>query len=162
MARVTKTTAKSNKVLTTDASLENERIEMVPEQMKLKGSMKVAVSCGRMTIHLFNHFPLTQCLEMICYLPLLLLCYLLAHFLLFKQMGRIYLRWVSEISLRCACLLMWRLANDVTVKEFQQKIRDGQKDNEELTSKLAKKERECEVKVEEQVNIPVWVDGPIS
>lgn len=41
------------------------------------------------------------------------------------------------------------------MKEFQQKIRDGQKDNEELTSKLAKKERECEVKVEEQVNIPV-------
>lgn len=46
---------------------------------------------------------------------------------------------------------MLRLANDSTVKEFQQKIRDAQKENEELTSKLAKKERECEVKTEEQV-----------
>jgi len=46
---------------------------------------------------------------------------------------------------------MWRLANDSTVKEFQQKIRDAQKENEELASKLAKKERECEVKMEEQV-----------
>jgi len=46
---------------------------------------------------------------------------------------------------------MWRLANDATVKEFQQKIRDAQKENEELASKLAKKERECEVKMEEQV-----------
>jgi len=53
------------------------------------------------------------------------------------------------------------LANDATVKEFQQKIRDGQKENEDLASKLAKKERECEVKMEEQVNIFVilgdWV-----
>jgi len=46
---------------------------------------------------------------------------------------------------------MWRLANDSTVKEFQQKIREAQKENDELTSKLAKKERECEVKTEEQV-----------
>jgi len=53
------------------------------------------------------------------------------------------------------------LANDATVKEFQQKIRDAQKENEDLASKLAKKERECEVKMEEQVNIFVilgdWV-----
>jgi len=46
---------------------------------------------------------------------------------------------------------MYRLASDSAVKEFQQKIRDGQKENEELTSRLAKKERECEVKTEEQV-----------
>jgi len=44
------------------------------------------------------------------------------------------------------------LANDSTVKEFQQKIRDAQKENEELTSKLAKKECECDVKVKEQVH----------
>jgi len=42
------------------------------------------------------------------------------------------------------------------VKEFQQKIRDAQKENEELTSRLAKKERECEVKIEEQVNLYVF------
>ena len=49
---------------------------------------------------------------------------------------------------------MERLANDSTVKEFQQKIRDAQKENEELASRLGKKERECEVKAEEQVTLP--------
>jgi len=39
------------------------------------------------------------------------------------------------------------------MKECQQKIRDAQKENDELTAKLAKKERECEVKTEEQVNV---------
>ena len=39
------------------------------------------------------------------------------------------------------------------MKELHQKIRDAQKENDELTSKLAKKERECEVKMEEQVNV---------
>jgi len=39
------------------------------------------------------------------------------------------------------------------VKEFQQKIRDAQKENEDLSSRLAKKERECEVKTEEQVGL---------
>jgi len=53
------------------------------------------------------------------------------------------------------CIHIFRLANDSTVKEFQQKIRDTQKENEELTSKLAKKERECEVKIEEQVSVSV-------
>jgi len=43
------------------------------------------------------------------------------------------------------------------VKEFQQRIRDAQKENEELTSRLAKKERECEVKMEEQVNTSVLI-----
>ena len=56
-----------------------------------------------------------------------------------------------EWQYSCNAWLTWRLANDSTVKEFQQKIRDAQKENEELTSKLAKKERECEVKTEEQV-----------
>jgi len=47
------------------------------------------------------------------------------------------------------------LASDATMKELHQKIRDAQKENDELTSKLAKKERECEVKMEEQVNVYV-------
>ena len=51
------------------------------------------------------------------------------------------------------------MANDATVKEFQQKIRDAQKENEDLTSKLAKKERECEVKMEEQVSVSVIIGG---
>jgi len=45
-----------------------------------------------------------------------------------------------------------RLANESTMKEFHQKIRDVQKENDDLQSKLAKKERECEVKLEEKVS----------
>ena len=37
------------------------------------------------------------------------------------------------------------------MKEIHQKIREVQKENDELASRLAKKERECEVKVEEKV-----------
>ena len=47
--------------------------------------------------------------------------------------------------------LPFRLANENEIKEFQTKIREVQKENDELASKLAKKERECEVKDEEQV-----------
>lgn len=38
------------------------------------------------------------------------------------------------------------------MKELHQKIRDVQKENDELLSKLAKKERECDVKTEEKVS----------
>ncbi len=43
------------------------------------------------------------------------------------------------------------MANENEIKEFQTKIREVQKENDELASKLAKKERECEIKDEEQV-----------
>ena len=44
-----------------------------------------------------------------------------------------------------------RLASDTATKEANQKIREVQKENDELASKLAKKEHECEVKAEEKV-----------
>ena len=37
------------------------------------------------------------------------------------------------------------------MKEFHHKIREMQKENDDLLSKIAKKERECEVKLEEKV-----------
>lgn len=37
------------------------------------------------------------------------------------------------------------------MKEVHLKIREVQKENDDLLSKLAKKERECEVKIEEKV-----------
>lgn len=44
-----------------------------------------------------------------------------------------------------------RLANEMAMKEVHQKIRDVQKENDELVAKLAKRDRECEVKSEEKV-----------
>lgn len=46
-----------------------------------------------------------------------------------------------------------RLANEMAMKEVHQKIRDAQKENDELVAKLAKRDRECEVKAEEKVFI---------
>ena len=46
---------------------------------------------------------------------------------------------------------MFRLANENAIKEIQNKMRDIQKENDELASSLKKKERECEVKIEETV-----------
>ena len=48
--------------------------------------------------------------------------------------------------------LSFRLANENEIKEFQTKMREVQKENDDLASKLAKKERECEIKEEEQVH----------
>ena len=45
------------------------------------------------------------------------------------------------------------------MKEFHQKIRDVQKENDDLQSKLSKKERECEVKIEEKVRTDVNAVG---
>ena len=49
---------------------------------------------------------------------------------------------------------MWhsRLANENAFKEVQQKMREVQKENDDLLSSLSKKERECEVKAEETVS----------
>ena len=50
--------------------------------------------------------------------------------------------------------LFWqffRLANESAVKDIQQKLRDVQKENDEINSRLTKKERECDVKTEEKV-----------
>ena len=37
------------------------------------------------------------------------------------------------------------------MKDIQQKLRDVQKENDEINSRLTKKERECDVKTEEKV-----------
>ena len=44
-----------------------------------------------------------------------------------------------------------RLANENTMKEVSQKMREIHKESDELAAKLAKKERECEAKAEEKV-----------
>lgn len=41
----------------------------------------------------------------------------------------------------------------MAMKEVHQKIRDVQKENDELAAKLGKKDRECEVKSEEKVRL---------
>lgn len=46
--------------------------------------------------------------------------------------------------------LVKQLANEMAMKEVHQKIRDVQKENDELVAKLAKRDRECEVKSEEK------------
>ncbi|KAH9489529.1 Dishevelled associated activator of morphogenesis 2 [Bulinus truncatus] len=46
--------------------------------------------------------------------------------------------------------LIRQLANDTDVKSFQTKLRDAEKSADELQAKLAKKERECEVRLEEK------------
>ena len=51
-----------------------------------------------------------------------------------------------------------RLANESAMKEVQTKIREIQKENDELTSKLAKKEREIEVKAEEKEELMVTLN----
>ena len=56
-----------------------------------------------------------------------------------------------RVTVLCWFSVHFRLANENEIKEFQTKIREVQKENDELASKLAKKERECEVKDEEQV-----------
>ena len=43
-----------------------------------------------------------------------------------------------------------RLAQENEVKSAQSKIRETQKENDELMRQLAKKERECEAKTEEK------------
>ncbi|KAK2166761.1 hypothetical protein NP493_1306g00020 [Ridgeia piscesae] len=43
-----------------------------------------------------------------------------------------------------------QLANESAVKDIQQKLRDVQKENDEINSRLTKKERECDVKTEEK------------
>ena len=48
-------------------------------------------------------------------------------------------------------LQFFRLANESAVKDIQQKLRDVQKENDEINSRLTKKERECDVKTEEKV-----------
>ncbi len=45
----------------------------------------------------------------------------------------------------------FRLANESEIKAVQTKMREIQKENDEVASKLAKKERECEAKAEEKV-----------
>lgn len=50
------------------------------------------------------------------------------------------------------------------MKSAQSKIRETQKENDELMKQLAKKERECEAKVQEmeelmQVRLRSWVDA---
>ena len=44
-----------------------------------------------------------------------------------------------------------RLASETDIKSYQAKLRDAEKVNDELAAKLAKKERECEIRVEEKV-----------
>ena len=43
-----------------------------------------------------------------------------------------------------------RLANENTMKEVGQKMREIHKENDELAARLSKKERECEIKTEEK------------
>jgi hypothetical protein len=45
----------------------------------------------------------------------------------------------------------FRLANENAFKEVQAKMRAVQKENDDLKTALGKKERECEVKIEESV-----------
>ena len=47
-------------------------------------------------------------------------------------------------------LTVFRLAQENEVKSAQSKIRETQKENDELMRQLAKKERECEVKTQEK------------
>ena len=46
-----------------------------------------------------------------------------------------------------------RITNEAAIKETLQKLRDVEKENDEILSRLAKKERECEAKSVEKVGI---------
>ena len=54
-------------------------------------------------------------------------------------------KWFTEV------LSSHRLANENAMKEVQTRMRDVQRQNDQLTSELKKKEREIEVKMEETV-----------
>ena len=56
----------------------------------------------------------------------------------------------TAISVYHTLKISFRLANEHQMKEIQSKIREIQKENDEVVSKLAKKEHECEVKIEEK------------
>ena len=45
-----------------------------------------------------------------------------------------------------------RLANENEIKAIQAKVKEVQKQNDDLISQLAKKDRECEIKAEEKVS----------
>ena len=42
------------------------------------------------------------------------------------------------------------------IKSLQQKLREMEKSQEELQSKVAKKERDCETKEQEKVSVSTW------
>lgn len=44
------------------------------------------------------------------------------------------------------------------IKSLQQKLREMEKSQEELQSKVAKKERDCETKEQEKVSLSTWHD----
>ena len=50
-------------------------------------------------------------------------------------------------------VIYYRLANENVVRDIQSKMREVQKENDELNSQIAKKERECEIKTEEKVRV---------
>lgn len=45
-----------------------------------------------------------------------------------------------------------RLTHETAIKEAQHKMREVEKTNDDLSSRLSKKERECESKIQENVN----------
>jgi dishevelled associated activator of morphogenesis len=47
----------------------------------------------------------------------------------------------------------YRLQSETDIKVYQQKLREAEKQAEEVTAKLAKKERECEARQEEKEEI---------
>lgn len=49
-----------------------------------------------------------------------------------------------------------RLQSETDIKVYQQKLRDAEKAADELTAKIAKKERECEVRLAEKVAMRSW------
>lgn len=54
---------------------------------------------------------------------------------------------------RVGAVLCCRLANENQLKETQQKIFEIQRENDEIMSKLTKKDRECEAKTIERVSL---------
>lgn len=61
--------------------------------------------------------------------------------------------------------LFYRMSSGEDVKSLQQKLREMEKGQEDLQSKVAKKERDCEMKEQEKVRTSLFIIGslcPIS
>lgn len=57
--------------------------------------------------------------------------------------------------------LFYRMSSGEDVKSLQQKLREMEKGQEDLQSKVAKKERDCEMKEQEKVRTSLFIIGSL-
>lgn len=57
--------------------------------------------------------------------------------------------------------LFYRMSSGEDVKSLQQKLREMEKSQEDLQSKVAKKERDCEMKEQEKVRTSLFIIGSL-